>query len=79
MILLKSGLITTQPIPKKNAARAYQFTKNRFCQCFGKVDIVDLTPETILKLLNDLTHNNTPCSKRVRFAQPIRTAPIFGN
>lgn len=65
----KSGLITTRPILKKNTVRSYEFTKNHFCELFGETDIFDLTSEAVLKFLNDLTINNKPYTKRVRFAQ----------
>ncbi len=65
----KSGSTTIQSILKKNTVRSYEFTKSHFCELFGETDIFDLTSEAVLKFLNDLTVNNKPYTKRVRFSQ----------
>jgi integrase len=64
----KSGWTITKSIRKKNTHRCYSMVMDKFCEKFSNCQLSELTVDTILDFLNQLTDGCKPQTKRVRYA-----------
>ena len=64
----KFGWTITKSIRKNNTHRCYSMVMDKFCEAFLNCQISELTVDTILDFLNQLTDGCKPQTKRVRYA-----------
>jgi hypothetical protein len=64
----KSGWTITKSIRKKNTHRCYSMVMDKFCEAFSNYQLSELTVDTILDFLNQLTDGCKPQTKHVRYA-----------
>jgi integrase/recombinase XerD len=60
-------LITTVPIRKKNTYRSYSVVMRKFDKAYGNQQLTELTVDSILDFLNQLTEGCKPQTKRIRY------------
>ena len=65
----KSGWTTTVLILKKNTHRSYSVVMGKFCEVHGEQQLNELTVDTILDFLNQLTDSCKPQTKSIRYGQ----------
>jgi integrase/recombinase XerD len=61
-------LSTTGRTRKKNSIRSHEFVLSRFDRQFGDRDLASLTPDEILRFLNQITEGKKQTTKRTRYS-----------